>query len=69
MEAVTQNQTGILSNLFCIQQSPLGQGKLIAYLRSVDPSCQFQFVIWGRHDHDRMVVGFTTTYAISAYHH
>jgi len=22
-----------------------------------------------RHDHDRMVVGFITTYAISAYHH
>jgi len=24
---------------------------------------------WGRCDRDRMVVGFTTTYAISAYHH
>ena len=23
---------------------------------------------WGRHGHDRMVVGFTTTFAISAYH-
>ena len=23
----------------------------------------------GRHGHDSMVVGFTTTYAISAYHH
>jgi len=23
----------------------------------------------GRRDRDRMVVGFTTTYAISAYHH
>jgi hypothetical protein len=23
----------------------------------------------GHHGHDRMVVGFTTTYAISAYHH
>ena len=23
----------------------------------------------GRHGRDRMVVGFTTTYAISAYHH
>jgi hypothetical protein len=28
---------------------------------------QCQLVIWGRHD--RMVVGFTITYAISAYHH
>jgi len=25
--------------------------------------------IWGRHSRDRMVVGFTTTCAISAYHH
>jgi len=24
---------------------------------------------WGRHGRDRMVVGFTTTYAICAYHH
>jgi hypothetical protein len=24
---------------------------------------------WGRRDLDRMVVGFTTTYAIDAYHH
>ena len=24
---------------------------------------------WGRHGHDRMVVRFTTTYVISAYHH
>jgi hypothetical protein len=26
-------------------------------------------VVGGRHAHDRMVVGFTTTYAITAYHH
>jgi hypothetical protein len=25
--------------------------------------------IGGRRGHDRMIVGFTTTYAISAYHH
>jgi hypothetical protein len=24
--------------------------------------------LWGRHGHDHMVIGFTTTYAISAYH-
>ena len=24
---------------------------------------------WGRRDHDRMIVGFKTTYADSAYHH
>jgi hypothetical protein len=26
------------------------------------------FIQWGRRGRDRMVVGFTTTYAISAYH-
>jgi len=26
-------------------------------------------VFWGRRGRDRMVVGFTTTYAISAYHY
>jgi len=25
--------------------------------------------VWGRHGRDCMVVGFITTYAISAYHH
>jgi len=29
----------------------------------------FLLLNWGRRDRDRMVVGFTTTYAISAYHH
>ena len=28
-----------------------------------------QYFMRGRRDHDRMVVGFTTTCAISAYHH
>ena len=27
------------------------------------------FTYMGRHGRDRMVVGFTTAYAISAYHH
>jgi len=27
------------------------------------------FMKRGSHGHDRMVVGFTTTYAISTYHH
>jgi hypothetical protein len=27
------------------------------------------YKFWGRRGRDRMVVGFTTTYAISAYHH
>jgi hypothetical protein len=27
------------------------------------------FIVRGRHGRDRMVVGFITTYAISAYHH
>jgi hypothetical protein len=28
-----------------------------------------QMMTWGRRGHDRMVVGFTTTYAIIVYHH
>jgi len=27
------------------------------------------FLFWGCHGRDRMVVGFTTTYVISVYHH
>ena len=30
---------------------------------------QEYILIGGQHGHDCMVVGFTTTYAISAYHH
>jgi hypothetical protein len=31
---------------------------------------RFYFYLnWGRHGRERMVDGFTTTYAISAYHH
>ena len=30
---------------------------------------EFQMSKGGRHDHDGMVVGYTTTYAISANHH
>ena len=32
--------------------------------------CLFLHIsIWGHRGHDSMVVGFTTTYAISAFHH
>ena len=31
--------------------------------------CQYLVSVGGRRGRDRMVVGFTTTYAISAYHH
>ena len=31
-------------------------------------SCQ-DIYTWGRRSRDRMLVGFTTTYASSAYHH
>ena len=33
------------------------------------PFLYFLHLYWGRRGCDRMVVGFTTTYAISAYHH
>jgi hypothetical protein len=32
-------------------------------------SRNIQLHIWGRCGRDRMVVGFTTTYSISSYHH
>ena len=35
-----------------------------------EKSVSFHYIInRGRHGHDRIVVGFTTTCAISAYHH
>ena len=41
-----------------------------AYNRNSVLSSQKLSTKWrGHHGHDRMVVGFTTTYAISAYHH
>jgi hypothetical protein len=43
------------------------KSKLITYICKGDTS---SILLWrGRHGRDRMVVGFTTTYAISAYHH
>jgi hypothetical protein len=32
-------------------------------------NCRLFCINWGRRGRDRMVVGFTTTCAISAYHH
>ena len=53
---------------------------LIFYMTSVDCGCSFEILIFvckpaipqsnrGRCDPDHMVVRFTTTYAISTYHH
>jgi hypothetical protein len=33
------------------------------------PSLVLHKVFWGRRGRDRMVIGFTTTYSISVYHH
>jgi len=41
----------------------------ILYLGLYSNSVVFFFIRWDRHGRDRMVVGFITTYAISAYHH
>jgi hypothetical protein len=48
--------------------------KMVIHVRTVIDyilrSLTFSLIITGgRRCHDRMVVGFTTTYAISAYHH
>jgi len=39
------------------------------YLSEVDTSYRNFKIFRGHSGRDRMVVGFTTTYAISAYHH
>ena len=39
------------------------------YSGIVDDRCLIIQMRWDRRGRDRMVVGFTTTYAISAYHH
>ena len=59
---------------FCVQDFDVYQmigscyccgGQLYLYCQ---PSLFYILYIWGRRGRDRMVVGFTTTYAISAYH-
>ena len=39
------------------------------YLKYVKKNMLYSTLYWGRRGGDRMVVGFTTTYAIGAYHH
>jgi hypothetical protein len=38
-------------------------------LRALAVASIEQYYTWSRRGRDRMVVGFTTTYAISDYHH
>ena len=39
-------------------------------VHDLGPHClQLLYAVGGRRGRDRMVVGFTTTYAVSAYHH
>ena len=45
------------------------QAHLNMYLSEVDTSYRNFKIFRGHSGRDRMVVGFTTTYAISAYHH
>jgi hypothetical protein len=42
---------------------------LISYYVAIPNVTKLYQTIRGRHGHDRMVVGFTTLCAISAYHH
>ena len=39
---------------------------IVVFIQNILPT---YWLFWGRHCRGRMVVGFTTTYAISAYHH
>ena len=56
--------TCILVNVNILQT-----GTLNMYLSEVDTSYRNFKIFRGHSGRDRMVVGFTTTYAISAYHH
>jgi hypothetical protein len=42
---------------------------LMVYLFEFNALASFSKFSWGHRGSDHMVVGFTTTYAISAYHH
>ena len=43
---------------------PLGQNK-----SDIRQHLSISLLLWSRRRRDRMIVGFTTTYTISAYHH
>ena len=63
---------GIVSFLVFIKRDDAVDGKLeLGGIKHV--SCVYDFLYvhasGGRRGRDRMVVGFTTTFAISAYHH
>ena len=45
------------------------RGHLIRYLHFYLITIKKKITIGGRRSHDRLVVGFTTTCVISAYHH
>ena len=38
-------------------------------LKCIFQQCIILVILWHHRGHDRMVVGFMTTYAISVYHH
>ena len=43
--------------------------KYLQFIKNIINFFVLSVPLWCRRGHDRMVVGFTTTYAISAYHH
>jgi len=55
--------------IFALTTNTLSITPQIWSLRLIIQYIYSNFRVRGRHGHDRMVVGFTTTYAISAYHH
>jgi hypothetical protein len=53
----------------CTVSAPSGRGTAMFSVDGRYSRTVTTMTYWGRHGHDHMVVGFTTTYAISAYHH
>ena len=47
----------------------MNEVEILFFIQQTTSSCQKSLVLHGRRGRDRMVVGFTTTSPISAYHH
>ena len=71
----TKSRVIIFSQSVLITLTPSSKGSMFIILSSIFcplyllPLCNMVLNCWGRRRRDRMVVGFTTTDAFSAYHH
>ena len=71
MNLVISKFTGLLQNFELSEIRLKGSNSVVLSRRVLEHFAYFHDTeaARGRHGHDRVVVGFTTTYAIGAYHH